>query len=558
MQLSDYVTAGRPLSFLAGAGISCNAPSNIPMARPYVEAVIDVLPMSESVKASIKDLLESNTLRFEQFMEELQVAYDYDLHILDLMQFCRAPNALHFFLARSLASGHTVLTPNFDSLIEEACSRLGVVIRTAYDAESTQDALRESGQPVLWKIHGTLQDVRGHDCRKSIVATMRRVGAKGEGLCFEPGMRAVIEERLNATDLIVLGYSGSDDYDIVPALAQISTRRRILWVWHRASVSTLTVCRLDDLGQREEMARALSAKLQALGHWHADQLSCVVGNTSVIVAQIHKALFGPEPELDLGAPFLPPPWFFREWAYQYALESWKTQAFLGSVYDSMGDYSQARACLSAAAKIADEFRDEAAQHALHRAISRIYLLEDNFEEALRHLRALTGWIERCERKGLHSQVAWFYRDMAICHDGLGEATTAEQILQTAKPTSGSADDAGIQFERAILLFERGEKAQGVDLARNALKIHRQNGNLESVVRCLCALAREHALRRGFADANLLLDEATRISALLNNSSLLVTCREVRAEAYWNVGLLGKAFDELRALEGLYGGETTSQ
>jgi hypothetical protein len=73
---------------------------------------------------------------------------------------------------------------------------------------------------VLWKIHGTLQDVRGHHCRKSIVATMRRVGAKGEGLCFEPGMRAVIEERLNATDLIVLGYSGSDDYDIVPALAR--------------------------------------------------------------------------------------------------------------------------------------------------------------------------------------------------------------------------------------------------------------------------------------------------------------------------------------------------
>ena len=77
--IETLFTPKRKYTFLVGAGISMDPPSNMPSARQIVKGLLDLCAPEEE----IDNLLSLDMLRFELVVEKIQEAYDEDLKFLD-------------------------------------------------------------------------------------------------------------------------------------------------------------------------------------------------------------------------------------------------------------------------------------------------------------------------------------------------------------------------------------------------------------------------------------------------------------------------------------------
>ena len=235
------VPADRRLAVLAGAGISLDAPSNLLDGASFMRAVLArARPPDVSVDWMLAGLARpldrlsrpGQVLRFEQLMKALQDSrLDPDLRVLDCLDAGDRPNENHFLLAEMIAAGCLVMTTNFDTLIEAAYARPRApdapVLRVAVYSDEFPSEPPSGGPPTLWKLHGSLTR-DGVPTRDSIAATLTTVLAG-----TEHGRRAqFLEAVAREMDLLLVGYSGWDDFDIVPVLASTPSARRLFWVQH--------------------------------------------------------------------------------------------------------------------------------------------------------------------------------------------------------------------------------------------------------------------------------------------------------------------------------------
>lgn len=211
---------------LSGAGVSANAPTFLPLGWDLVERAFSglfelrvleaILSVHRAVGLESHGLCESGTaVRPPRLETVLGVAAD--VHGLDRMMsvfsdFGQAwPNQIHAVLAAHLRAGGAQLTANFDDCIERAAAG-----RVDPDA--------------IWHFHGSL----AHDpTGASLRATLRSIEAG-----FNDREAALLREGLvRRSRLIVVGYSGSDYFDVDQALAALGPAslagHEVLWVAHQ-------------------------------------------------------------------------------------------------------------------------------------------------------------------------------------------------------------------------------------------------------------------------------------------------------------------------------------
>ena len=234
--------------FLAGSGISLDPPSCLPTGYQFTRTVLEGLIPSnecEHILALMNPEREGmqeqgDFLRFEQLMEYLEY-YDPDLRILDCYDQCVTPNRNHLFLAQMLLQHNFVFTTNFDNLIEYALEEEGISRWQIYPVIHRQDweSQPKSSQYYVYKLHGSLVDIRnGKACRESLQVTLTQIARKKEeAFQLEPWKRHIFQSFLQRYDLVVLGYSGLDDFDVMPTLWSISSTKRILWISHNPMYS---------------------------------------------------------------------------------------------------------------------------------------------------------------------------------------------------------------------------------------------------------------------------------------------------------------------------------
>jgi tetratricopeptide (TPR) repeat protein len=243
LKIKDLITPEAKLTFLVGAGCSNDHPSCLPIGRWMIEKIIQYT----CAESEVNKLLDLKNLRFEQLIEIVRDELDNDLRIIDYFGLCDKPNKIHFFLVEMLKKGHYVLTTNFDNLIEYAVLQLGinksqlipVITKEDYLNFSDPDKLFRSGKFPVYKIHGSPKNiVKGDEesiTKKSLIATIQAFGSGKEGesvFQLESFKRPLFEKISKNRILIVIGYSGSDDFDIVPTLKQLKDLQKILWVDH--------------------------------------------------------------------------------------------------------------------------------------------------------------------------------------------------------------------------------------------------------------------------------------------------------------------------------------
>ena len=253
-------------TILVGAGISLDAPANFPIASKIMNAIIDGISPSDDIATLLKKLkvredgdyaemdkryrLTGDFIRFEMLIDVIS-KFDHDLNVLDAICSYKIPNLNHYNLAKLAILGNYIITPNFDDLIERAIINLGyspVTICTDEDFSSyvLYSEQNDSNVIPVFKLHGSFYKYTGNKSEKYIVketlqASLTSILSNNEKLSLSKPKYQLLKDIIkNTKALIVAGYSGSEDFDIVPVLKE-SVPYNLIWIDHNDNTNTQNV-----------------------------------------------------------------------------------------------------------------------------------------------------------------------------------------------------------------------------------------------------------------------------------------------------------------------------
>ncbi|MHA1110379.1 MAG: tetratricopeptide repeat protein [Promethearchaeota archaeon] len=286
-------------TFLVGAGCSVDSPSCLPAGRQMMEAII----RHSCISSEVDKILALENLRYEQLMDIIRDWLDPDLKLFKFYELSENPNVQHIFLAEMLKKGNYVMTTNFDCLIEHALFRTGigqdniipVITKSDFCKHSNPLNLFNNNLYGVYKIHGSTKNIiTNEDTKESLVATIRAFGSGKEGesvFQLESFKRPLFENITMGRTLVVMGYSGSDDFDIVPTLKLLPEINEILWIDHEQEQKNTEIVQIDADSSypKEDKVGKLLWEIQNMGY--PGQIYRIIGNTSQIIQQIYSFKF---------------------------------------------------------------------------------------------------------------------------------------------------------------------------------------------------------------------------------------------------------------------------
>jgi tetratricopeptide (TPR) repeat protein len=484
--LKELLTEDR-LTFLIGAGCSIDPPSSLAAGRQMMGAIIRYAsPESEAPK-----LLALDDLRFEALVETFRDVLDRDLRLLDYFGECDRPNLHHLFLAEMLQKGNFVVTTNFDFLIEHALLRAGVDRRNVIPVITQGDYLQfddpqrlaAEGKYLVVKVHGSTRNViTNENTRESLIATIQAFGVGKEGVSVfqvEPFKQRLLESLFFDRTLVVLGYSGSDDFDVVPTLAQLRHLRKIVWINHARADAfpQLTEVTANDA---KEPARATRVEriLSNIQRGTGAQVYRVDMNTSsftrlfITAPASNDQAFSLTPTTWLEAQVAEPSELHRHiFAYKIYHQRERyldalLQCFaileiadeihneevkadflsnIGALYQSQNDYPQAIKAFEKSLKIVDSLRLSKAQAVVRSNLASLYFEQKQYENALHEYMQLVPILER-ESRSAFQGVAFSNLGTALVQAGRWE-----EALRYLRQALDTFDHLGDLLHKATVL-----------------------------------------------------------------------------------------------------------
>jgi len=241
-KIEDIILPNEKFTFLVGAGISLECPSGLKSAIQIVNALVKLC----AVEMEVSKILSLDGLRYETVIEFIQKYYDKELKLMDFFDNFTQPNIHHYFIAHSIRQGHQLITTNFDYLIEYALLNiiedktkiLPVITRNDFINYTDTGKLTKEGKFPIYKIHGSKKNIiTNEDTRDSLVTTISALGRDRDEKTFaiEYYKKPALVNLLEGRTLIVMGYSGSDDFDLSPTLKELQNISKIIWVNHTSN-----------------------------------------------------------------------------------------------------------------------------------------------------------------------------------------------------------------------------------------------------------------------------------------------------------------------------------
>ena len=367
LTLKNLISPKRKITLLAGAGVSIPPPSCLPSGGAFMSGLIRTIAPPELVDELLAfcnpERSDRNTggdfLRFEGLLQLVQATVDPALEVLDLLDVAahRQPNRNHYFLAALIRDGHTVLTTNFDSLIESAAAdaRVGIVCSPVIDSQDFDECARKMPVCPLFKLHGSLKrwtEQGLHEARESIRATLDAIGQAGVDMKFDPRKREVLRAALTGSPLVVLGYSGYDDFDIVPTLASMHSTQKLIWINHTSKPGDFRQVKFEQLeesmlaGYPGSFVKKDRDFIYTLGRSGVRPKDCLhlfdldsAEAVEIIAEILGLAVIKPEASRDGSRPEDLQA-YFAQWAKKRGLRDSDGHYIAGRIIGAMGRYSE--------------------------------------------------------------------------------------------------------------------------------------------------------------------------------------------------------------------------
>ncbi len=473
-RISNFLSQFEKFTLLTGAGISIDPPTAMPSTASLMEMLIQRLgiPQLHSVfRRAIDTERQTDSLRFEALLSIIQNVVDSDLGCLDFFSTQRPPNLSHKACARLLEKGWHVITCNFDTSIEDARRTPSPVL------VHTKDYSTWDGRPALGKIHGSVRDKHGRKSYRSIRATLSAVGRGGEGFLFDRFRLQYLKQVLTTSPLLVAGYSGSDDFDIVPLLKKTPSSQDIIWIHHSETPARLLLGP-NDSSLPDRVRRLLGAL--ARGPRQEASVIVIRGNTGAILCEIAR-LQG----FRLSAPHTAntnEDWVAKQlntWTAHLDLDRHVKQAFSAELLLCLGMNQMAKPLLenNARAKLKTSSAVRFAK------LAKVRLAEDSanmgqYPIAIRRLkRALE--IRDLPGSKLNGQIL---HNIGNCEFDRGNYTAAKKYYRRALRDSQKRQDvhgvASASFQLARVLQDQGHLREALANCTRAIRPLRRIGDLQ--------------------------------------------------------------------------------
>lgn len=213
--------------FLCGAGISLDAPTSLPTVNKFIFDVLKESGISNETIDKVYNQFGKMNYRFESLVDQIRKNCDADLLLTKLFD-SSTFNKIHHFLSLMLRKGASIITTNFDNCIENACyfenfQFSNRFVYSGVDLDNDKMPLSNA----LIKIHGSQPIVK--EITGELVITIKAL-AKTEGAFKSfPNWRKYLLNLISNKIVVVMGYSCSDDFDIVPLLAE-SKPKEVVWL----------------------------------------------------------------------------------------------------------------------------------------------------------------------------------------------------------------------------------------------------------------------------------------------------------------------------------------
>ena len=223
--------ARKRVDVLCGSGISLN--SGLPTAIQLLNELFDGMSLAD-FDVDRRDLV--TTLPFEAIIE-CAIEYGDGTTMLEMFgDKSIEPSAIHHFLAQGLANGRLerVFTTNFDLLIERAAQSSGQssVIRRLYAGNKGSRLGFDEANANLIKLHGSADDI------DSMKITLGAIAKRTNLQAVEEQVHSMLSSHRESRIVVILGYSCSDHFDIVPAIESFSgDSAELVFVQHEPNQS---------------------------------------------------------------------------------------------------------------------------------------------------------------------------------------------------------------------------------------------------------------------------------------------------------------------------------
>ena len=203
-------TKEKNLVILCGAGISYPKPANLPLAFEMVNSVLSLFLAEYQDEFKVSGIRPEVILHIVSRYEKTKL-----INVLRKLLGRGSFNSIHSYLAHGLKNGINVITTNFDDLIESACVASKIPYTLVIDSNLNETA------PYLFKIHGSI------DQPSSLMLTIDHIN-----LGLTKTKLETLAELLNNKTVLVLGYSGLDQLDIMPAM-KLAKTKKVIWINHK-------------------------------------------------------------------------------------------------------------------------------------------------------------------------------------------------------------------------------------------------------------------------------------------------------------------------------------
>jgi len=222
-ELTNYIKKGK-FAVFCGAGISFH--SGFPLVASLTRHILTGIKLNP---ADVDEIIAAK-LPFEAFAGVL-AEESGSLRFLKIYENGK-PNQDHYFLAALAKAGKikVIVTTNFDTLIEQALDSEGLKksadYLVYYQENDFEKIAWDTEKLILIKIHGSIQS------KRNMAVTLERISQSP----LTVGRKKIIENLFTSgkhEEVMVLGYSFSDVFDIIPQIASLpSLSKKIVVIQH--------------------------------------------------------------------------------------------------------------------------------------------------------------------------------------------------------------------------------------------------------------------------------------------------------------------------------------
>lgn len=471
------------VSVLAGAGISRPAPTEFPIALELIDAIAEVALPGDGVASTVRELFQRarpdqrsacDYIRFETLVQVIEETVDPELELLESLALFTQVGPLHLLLADAAQRGATVMTTNFDDLLERAVQSSGGTPETV---DVFPAGPNSPDRVPIWKLHGTLRRWSSGqvDAGRSAQASISRISANAPPLGLQADKMRCLQDLTDDTTMIVVGYSGADDLDLVPSLYEL-TPRRLIWIDHRDGRPARDVTAdIDDL-VRSTTIGGLSPRDELFGWMRRHRpgvLEVWEGATGPAVAEI----LGRTLPIVAGGP--PPDWrrALRSWASDRRVTRSKQLLIAARLFDLLDRPEQALACLEHS-----RTGPELAHH-------RRWLLS-KAAEGVHDLRSADRFLGRdlvtsARSADAPSKLAGCIHRRGYIRYLRGDLDAAVEWydvgLDVARRTGDRVVEAQIIHDAGLLALDRGAHVQAEELFQRSLALSNESGDFKHMM-----------------------------------------------------------------------------